>query len=141
MGIEVEILEFEDGVETVEKAARLSGEEPRSIIKTILLGVGDDYAVAMVRGDRRINLEALSRILGRNARLARAKEVREVLGVDVGSVSPLNPRVRSLKVFMDPAILELENVLCGGGSPRRLIRVRVRDLVDLLNPLIIEAFE
>ncbi|WP_238376161.1 YbaK/EbsC family protein [Vulcanisaeta sp. EB80] len=55
MGVPIEILEFEHGVETVERAARESGEPVSRIVKTILLRVGDEYAVAIVRGDRRIN--------------------------------------------------------------------------------------
>ena len=55
MGVPVEILEFEHGVETVERAARESREPVSRIVKTILLRVGDEYAVAIVRGDRRIN--------------------------------------------------------------------------------------
>jgi Uncharacterized conserved protein len=57
MGVPVEILEFEHGVETVERAASESGEPVSRIVKTILLRVGDEYVVAIVRGDRRIDLE------------------------------------------------------------------------------------
>ena len=65
MGVPVEILEFEHGVETVESAASESGEPVSRIVKTILLRVGDEYVVAIVRGDRRIDLERLSHLLGR----------------------------------------------------------------------------
>jgi len=88
MGVPVEILEFEHGVETVERAARESGEPVSRIVKTILLRVGDEYAVAIVRGDRRIDLKRLSHLLGREVVMARAREVRQVLGVEVGAVTP-----------------------------------------------------
>ncbi|MCG2866765.1 MAG: YbaK/EbsC family protein, partial [Vulcanisaeta sp.] len=114
MGVPVEILEFEHGVETVERAARESGEPVSRIVKTILLRVGDEYAVAIVRGDRRIDLERLSHLLGRGVVMARAREVRQVLGVEVGAVTPFSERVKSLRVVMDPAILENDYVLCGG---------------------------
>jgi len=65
MGVPVEILEFEHGVETVESAASESGEPVSRIVKTILLRVGDEYVAAIVRGDRRIDLERLSHLLGR----------------------------------------------------------------------------
>ena len=140
MGVPVEILEFEHGVETVERAARESGEPVSRIVKTILLRVGDEYAVAIVRGDRRIDLKRLSHLLGREAVMARAREVRQVLGVEVGAVTPLSDRVKSLRVVMDPAILENDYVLCGGGSRNTLIKVRTEDLVQLLKPTFIDAF-
>jgi Uncharacterized conserved protein len=115
MGVPVEILEFEHGVETVERAARESGEPVSRIVKIILLRVGDEYAVAIVRGDRRIDLKRLSHLLGRGVVMARAREVRQVLGVEVGAVTPFSERVKSLRVVMDPAILENDYVLCGGG--------------------------
>jgi Cys-tRNA(Pro) deacylase len=140
MGVPVEILEFEHGVETVERAARESGEPVSRIVKTILLRVGDEYAVAIVRGDRRIDLKRLSHLLGREAVMARAREVRQVLGVEVGAVTPFSERVKSLRVVMDPAILENDYVLCGGGSRNTLIKVRTEDLVQLLKPTFIDAF-
>ncbi|MFP3237196.1 MAG: YbaK/EbsC family protein [Vulcanisaeta sp.] len=140
MGVPVEILEFEHGVETVERAARESGEPVSRIVKTILLRVGDEYAVAIVRGDRRIDLKRLSHLLGRGVVMARAREVRQVLGVEVGAVTPLSERVKSLRVVMDPAILENDYVLCGGGSRNTLIKVRTEDLVQLLKPTFIDAF-
>jgi len=48
--------------------------------------------------------------------MARAREVRQVLGVEVSAVTPLSEHVKSLRVVMDPAILENDYVLCGGGS-------------------------
>jgi hypothetical protein len=50
--------------------------------------------VAIVRGDRGLDLAALPRILGSDVQLARAREVRQVL--DVGPVTPLSPRIRGL---------------------------------------------
>lgn len=141
MGLMVEALEFDRGVETVEAASRESGEPASRIVKTLLLRAGDEYLIAVVRGDRVINFDKLSRALGKPVTMARAREVRQVLGVDVGAVTPLSERALSLKVVMDPAILENDYVLCGGGSRNTLMRVGVRDLVSLLRPMLIDAFD
>ncbi|MFP3215771.1 MAG: YbaK/EbsC family protein [Vulcanisaeta sp.] len=140
MGIPVEILEFEHGVETVERAARESGEPISRIIKTLLLRAGDEYVVVIARGDRRVDLERLSQALGRGVTMAKAREVMQILGVEVGAVTPLSERARSLRVIMDPAVLENDYVLCGGGSKNTLIKVRTEDLVRLLRPTFIDAF-
>ncbi|WP_162009131.1 hypothetical protein [Vulcanisaeta sp. EB80] len=48
--------------------------------------------------------------------------------------------MKSPRVVMDPAILENDYVLCGGGSRNTLIKVRTEDLVQLLKPTFIDAF-
>ena len=141
MGLIVDVLEFDRGVETVEAASRESGEPMSRIVKTLLLRAGDEYVVAVVRGDNVIDFDRLSRALGKPVTMARAKEVRQVLGVDVGAVTPLSERVLSHRIIMDPSVLENDYVLCGGGSRNTLIRVSVRDLVNLLKPMLIDAFK
>ncbi|WP_054842440.1 YbaK/EbsC family protein [Vulcanisaeta distributa] len=143
MGLTVDVLEFDHGgVETVEAASRESGEPVGRIVKTLLLKAGDEYLVAIVRGgDKVINFDRLSKALGKSVAMAKAREVRQVLGVDVGAVTPLSERVLSLKVVMDPSILENDYVLCGGGSRNTLMRINVKDLVNLLKPMFIDAFD
>ena len=141
MGLIVDVLEFDHGVETVEAASRESGEPMSRIVKTLLLKAGDEYVVAVVRGDNVIDFDRLSRALGKPVTMAKAREVRQVLGIDVGAVTPLSERVLSHKIIMDPSILENDYVLCGGGSRNTLIRINVKDLVNLLKPTFIDAFK
>ncbi|MFB6470295.1 MAG: aminoacyl-tRNA deacylase [Vulcanisaeta sp. AZ3] len=140
MGVPVEVLEFEQGVETVESASRESGEPISKIVKTLLIKAGNEYAVMLVRGDKRVDLNKLSQLLGKEVVMAKAKEVKQVLGVEVGAVTPLSEHVKLLKVIMDPSILENEYILCGGGSKNKLFRVNVKDLVQLLKPEFLDAF-
>lgn len=139
-GIEVEVLEFDDTVDSVEKASRLSGAPPHAIVKTLLLRCGEEYLVAVVRGDRRLDYEKARARLGKHVRLASPEEVKAVLNVERGAVTPLSSRVRGLRVIMDPTVCELEEVLCGGGSLRRLYRVRTRDLLAYLQPELVDVF-
>ncbi len=140
LGVDVEILEFDEGVETVERAAKASGAPPDSIIKTLLVKAGGQYVVVLARGTVRVDMDALSRALGAPAAMAKAKEVREVLGVEPGAVTPLSERVKALKVIADPGILQYEYVLAGGGATNKLIKVKVADLVNALRPTFLEVF-
>lgn len=139
-GVDVEVMEFDDTVETVEKASELSGHPRSAIVKTLLLKVGEEYLVAVIRGDRRLDLSKAERTLGRKVRLAKPDEVAAVLGAEVGAVTPLSAKVRSLRVILDPAVLDREFVVCGGGSLNILYKVEVRDLVKYLNPLLVDVF-
>lgn len=138
LGVDVEVLEFQSSVDTVEKASQLSGYEPGKIVKTLLLKAGGEYIVALVRGDRKLDLNLLSKTLGVEVSLAKAKEVKEVLKVDVGGVTPLSEEVLKLKIFLDEGILENEYVVCGGGDRRKLYKVKTEDLIRKLKPTLIQ---
>jgi len=140
-GIEVEVLEFADTVETVEKASRVSSEPPSRIVKTLLLKMGNEYIIVVVRGDRKVDYKKASRLLGFNISLARPEEVKAVLGVEPGTVTPITQSVRSLRTILDPAILETEYILCGGGSLHRLFRLKTKDLLNFLNPEVLDIFK
>lgn len=139
-GIEVEVLEFDDTVETVEKASRVSGEPANRIAKTVLLKGGSGYLVVVARGDRRIDYGKVARLLGHRATLADVADVKKVLGVEPGALTPISSAVKSLRVILDPAILELDYVLCGSGALNKLYRVKARDLVSYLKPEIVDIF-
>lgn len=141
-GIEVEILEFTDTVETVEKASRLSNEPPSRIIKTLLLKTyNNGYVVAIARGDRKIDYKKASQLLGSSVSLAKPEEVKAVLGIEPGAVTPILHTVKKLRVILDPAILEKEYVICGGGSLHRLFRLKTRELLNFLEPEIFDVFK
>lgn len=140
-GIEVEVLEFNETVETVEKASRLSAQSSDNIIKTILLKIDGDFLVALARGDRRVDLKKASQLLRKNVTLAKPNEVIKVLGVEVGAVTPISPKVKQVRVILDPAVLEKEYILCGGGALNKLFRVRTSSLIEYLKPEIMDVFK
>lgn len=140
-GLKVELLEFNDTVETVEKASVLSNTPPSGIVKTILAKTSKEYVVFIVRGDRKIDFKKASKALSSSITLATPREVKEVLGVEIGAVTPISDRVRRLRVIMDPEILEKEEILCGGGGLNKLYRVNTRALVGFLNPEIMDLFK
>lgn len=140
-GVEVEVLEFNDTVETVEKASRISGEPASKIVKTLVLKGGGNYLVVVVRGDRRVDYRKAARLLGHPVVLAEATEVKMVLGVEPGAVAPIGSAVKSLRVILDPAVLELDYVICGSGALNKLYRIKTSDLVNYLKPEILDFFK
>ncbi|MEM4718885.1 MAG: YbaK/EbsC family protein, partial [Nitrososphaerota archaeon] len=103
-----EVLELEAPVKTVEQAAKATGVDPGQIIKSILLITEKEGAVlAIVDGRSRIDLEKVGRRFGR-ARLASAREVKEITGYEVGELPPVGIPVKTL---IDPKVLERSYVL------------------------------
>jgi len=140
-GVEVEVLELNDTVETVEKASRASGEPPTKIAKTLVVKKGDEYLVVIARGDRKIDYKKASKALGHSITLASPLEVRNLTGLEPGALTPIHGAVKRLRVILDPALLEHEYILCGAGAFNRLYKVKTRDLVAYLKPEVIDIFK
>lgn len=71
LGVDVVVIELDGPADAVERASELSGHEPSEIVKTLLVRVGSEYAVVLVRGDKRLDLDSLSEMLGASAALAK----------------------------------------------------------------------
>jgi len=135
-GLDARILEFDEPVKTVEEAVRRSGADPSEIVKTMLLIVDDRPIAAIIPGDKRLDLEKVRRVLKAGyVRLAKAGEVKRLLGVSIGAVSPLLSSIRRIKCLMDEEVLGKERIIAGGGSEKTLISIRSKDLADALNPI------
>lgn len=140
--LEAKILEFSETVESVMKASKASGMPPHNIVKTlILIADGKPYAV-LISGDRRLDLKKLRKLLKvKKVRLAKPSELEEMIGLKPGEISPLIESVAKLYVILDKEVLNREVVLVGGGSIHHLVKVKVNELVSVLNPTIADVSE
>lgn len=90
--------------------------------------------LAVLRGTARVDYPRLSALVGVNRRdlvPLSPDEVRELLGVEPGSVSPLMLQ-DDLAVFIDDDVLTiLPTIFCGIGRPDRTLELAVADLVKL----------
>src|SRR6267142_378998 len=77
------------GVRTIAEVAAQLQIDPACTIKSLLYMAGDTPVLALVRGDHNLHDRKLARALGAEPRPARPEEVRERLGVSVGSVGPV----------------------------------------------------
>ncbi len=135
--VKAEILEFKNTVETVSLASKASGFPKHKILKTLIIFADKKPCIAIVRGDKKLDLKRVAKILGvRRVRLAKLDEVVSVVGVKPGEVSPLLEDVLEYTILMDESVLEEKNVLVGGGSLKHLVKISTDELVRILNPKI-----
>jgi prolyl-tRNA synthetase len=81
------------GVRTISDVCALLGVEPAHTIKSLLYVGPSGPVLALVRGDQQLHEKKLARLLGGEVRPAHPEEVREALGVAVGSVGPVGAPV------------------------------------------------
>ena len=127
--IDAEILEFKQPVMTVEQAVRMAGCRRDEIIKSIvLIDSQDNPIIAIVDGKSRVSLRKVKEILGKNIRIAKAREVERKTGYKIGGVPPIGHR---FKTMIDRKIIDKKYVYGGGGDSRRLIKISPKQIVRL----------
>jgi prolyl-tRNA synthetase len=81
------------GVRTISEVCALLGVEPTHTIKSLLYVGPSGPVLALVRGDQQLHEKKLARLLGGEVRPAHPDEIRDALGVAVGSVGPVGAPV------------------------------------------------
>jgi len=103
-GLVIDVRRFPAGTKTADQAAAAVGCDVAAIVKSLVFVVDDEPVVALVPGDRRLDVEALARVAGgTRARRATLDEVREATGFAAGGTPPFG-YPRPLRVFADPLL-------------------------------------
>ncbi|MEM0054256.1 MAG: YbaK/EbsC family protein [Nitrososphaeria archaeon] len=140
--LDAEILYFKEHTMTVKAAAEKLKLSKEYIIKSILvLNERSEPFLIILNGDRKISFQKVMRITSsENIRLAKAKEVKEILGYEIGSVPPIFHK-SSVKVFIDERVLKYEYVIGGGGSTHSLLKIKSKDILNLTKALVCDISE
>jgi len=129
------VIHAHEAMRTVEDMARDPLFDLTRIVKTVAFRTRDNGIVlAAVRGNRRVDYPRLATLLGINRRdlsPLSPEEVRELLGVEPGSVSPVSAR-NDVVVLIDEEVLTIIPTLyCGIGRPDRTLEIAPEDLVQI----------
>ena len=132
LGITFQIIKYEKPVMSTKNAE----EHTDGIIaKSILLICNDKPLLCFLLGKDRIDLDKIKRYFNCNeVRLAKAREVKEITGYDIGSVPPVGLK-QKIKTIVDKSIIELNDnqiIYCGGGSHYHLLKISKKDLLKIM---------
>lgn len=140
-GAEARLEELESGTATAEDAARAAGCPIGQIVKSIVVVCDGRTVVALVPGDRRVDLKKVARAAGAaEARIARAAEVEDATGFAPGTVAPF-PLPNVDRVLIDLNLLGHDVVWVGAGSPVHMAAINPGVLVRLARAQPIDAVE
>lgn len=133
---------YSESVESVEKASKVCGAPPSDIVKTLIVIADGKPYIAIIPGDRRLSYRKFAKVVtAKSVRMAKPEEVRTLTGFDIGGVSPLSECIRRYRVVVDQNLVDKLYVWCGGGDRYSLAYVNVKDLLDILSPLIADISE
>lgn len=133
--IEYEVLEHKP-VFTSKEAAEVRGTELKQGCKALVCKTEEGFIQAVVSGAKELDIEKLQKFtLFKKIELANAKEVKKITGCNIGSVPPLG-NLFDLKVYFDKSVVDNEIVAFNAGQHTKSIKMKAKDLVKVVNPVI-----
>lgn len=138
-GLHIEVRQFPEGTRTALEAASAIGVGVGQIVKSLVFGVDDEIVMALVSGANTLD-ESLLAVAAGGQRCVRvdADAVRAATGFPIGGVPPFGHST-PLRVFIDPDLLQYDEVWAAAGTwhdvfgiePRKLVEASAGVIVDL----------
>ena len=130
--VELELPKFEEAV----MSSKLAEEQINGIIIKSILLICDGRPILCILFEKDIiDFEKIKRELNcKNVRVAKAKEVKEITGYDIGALTPIVHK-QKIKTIVDSKVDTLndeEEVYLGGGSHYHLLKIKKRELMKIL---------
>jgi Cys-tRNA(Pro) deacylase len=128
-GLEINTKRFPEGTKTAADAAAAIGVTVGQIVKSLVFGVDGEIVMALVSGSNQLDEKKLALAAG-GAKCARvdADAVREATGFPIGGVPPFGHSTQ-LRVFVDPDLLQYDEVWAAAGTWNDVFPIAPNDLV------------
>jgi Cys-tRNA(Pro) deacylase len=121
-------------------SARELGVDEHSVIKTLIME--DELKkplVVLMHGDMQVSTKALARVVGvKSVTPCLPETAQKHSGYVVGGTSPFGTRKR-MPVYMEETILAVSRIYINGGKQGYLVGMDPRDLVRLLQPVLVHV--
>ncbi|MCC5447294.1 aminoacyl-tRNA deacylase [Candidatus Nanobsidianus stetteri] len=131
-GVTFQIIKYEKPVISSKDVEQQVNE---IIAKSILLICDNKPLLCFLLGKDMIDLNKIKKYFNCNdVRLAKAKEVKEITGYDIGGVPPIGLK-QKIRTIVDKSIIDLNDdqiIYCGGGSHYHLLRISKKDLLKVM---------
>ena len=137
-GLEVEVRSFPDGTRTAAEAAAAIGVAVGPIVKSLVFAVDDDIVMALVSGANQLDEQRLAAAAG-GTKCSRvdADAVRAATGFPIGGVAPFG-HATPLRIFVDPDLLEYDEVWAAAGTWHDVFGVEPHKLVEASGGMVTE---
>ena len=122
--IPVSLVELDKSTRTSQMAADALGCSVAQIAKSIVF-INGGTSVVVISGDKRVDGEKLSRILGHRVSIANADAVRKNTGYVIGGVPPF-PHDEGVMVFLDSSLSRFEEVWTAAGTPNSVFKISTK---------------
>lgn len=102
---------------TIDEVSAFLKVTPTALIKTLVLDVDGATWLALVRGDRELNLIKVRKALGATeVTMAADEAVRAATGAPTGFAGPTGPHVAAFAILADPEVMAMAEAVTGGNA-------------------------
>lgn len=135
-GLAIEPRSFPDGTKTAADAAAAIGVQLGQIVKSLIFAVDGRVVLAYVSGANQLDERKLAAAAG-GAKCARidADAVRVATGFPIGGVPPFG-HLTHLDVFIDPALLQYDEVWAAAGTWTHVFGIEPHKLLEASEGLV-----
>ena len=119
LGLDVEIVEFEQTTRSAQDAAEAIGCQVAQIVKSLLFVVDGQPVMALVSGANRLDERKLAALRGvgrKKVKRADADTAKAATGFSIGGVPPFGHK-SSLPIYVDQDLTRFEVVWAAAGTP------------------------
>ena len=129
-GLDISPRRFPDGTKTAADAAAAIGVDIGQIVKSLIFAVDGEVVLAYVSGANQLDEKKLALAAG-GLKCARvdADVVRETTGFPIGGVPPFG-HMKQLRVFIDPDLLQFDEVWAAAGTWNDVFGIEPHKLVE-----------
>jgi Cys-tRNA(Pro) deacylase len=129
LGLTITTRRFPEGTKTAQDAANAIGVAVGQIVKSLVFAVDGEIVMAYVSGANQLDEKKLAAASG-GAKCARvdADAVREATGFPIGGVPPFGFE-KKLRIFIDPDLLQYDEVWAAAGTWNDVFPITPNDLV------------
>ena len=120
-------------------AARAAGLELHQVTKNLISKTNEGEPILLIiPGDRKVRLKSAAKALGvRRVSLVSFEEAEEISGYPPGGTPSVEHKTK-MRTVIDKSLLQHKTVYCGGGSRKRLLEIRTKDIIRLSNAIVAE---
>jgi prolyl-tRNA editing enzyme YbaK/EbsC (Cys-tRNA(Pro) deacylase) len=135
-GIEVRPKRFPEGARTAVDAANAIGVDVGQIVKSLIFGVDGEIVLAYVSGANQLDEKKLALAAGGlKCQRVDADAVRDATGFPIGGVPPFG-HTTHLRVFIDPDLLQYDEVWAAAGTWHDVFGIEPHQLVEASEGLV-----
>ena len=129
-GLSIEPRQFPDGTKTALDAANAIGVDVGQIVKSLIFAVDGEVVLAYVSGANQLDEAKLAAAAG-GSKCSRvdADTVRAATGFPIGGVPPFG-HTTHLRVFIDPDLLQYDEVWAAAGTWHDVFGIEPHELVE-----------
>ncbi len=128
-GVDYELRSFETPAHHAKQAAALLNCPLGAVVKSLVFKEisGEKTLLVLVSGSNRVDLDALTNIVGAAVKPAHPRHVQALTGYEVGAVPPFGVN-REVQTIIDADLMTYDHLWAAAGCANILIRIASSDL-------------